>query len=95
MLQRLVVTNPKNDKVDPHGVNPTLSIFFQTPFNTSEERDLSVPEVPLDYVALSKNIINNVQELIATISTNIEMQDVNLVGGKGLVKKKNNYFGCD
>ena len=22
MLQRLAVTNPKNDKMDPHGVNP-------------------------------------------------------------------------
>ena len=32
MLQRLAVTNPKNDKMDPHGVNPTLSIFFPTPF---------------------------------------------------------------
>ena len=35
MLQRLVVTNPKNDKVNPHGVNPTLSIFFQTPIPSS------------------------------------------------------------
>ena len=32
MLQRLAVTNPKNDKMDPHGVNPTLSIFLPTPF---------------------------------------------------------------
>ena len=24
MLQRLAVTNPKNDRMDPHGVNPTL-----------------------------------------------------------------------
>ena len=27
MLQRLAVTNPKNDEMDPYGVNPTLSIF--------------------------------------------------------------------
>ena len=32
MLQRLGVTNPKNDKMDPHGVNPTLSIFLPTAF---------------------------------------------------------------
>ena len=32
MLQRLAVTNPKNDKMDQHGVNPKLSIFLPTPF---------------------------------------------------------------
>ena len=32
MLQRLAVTNPKNDKMDTHGVNPTMSIFLPTPF---------------------------------------------------------------
>ena len=34
MVQRLAVTKPKNDKMDPHGVNPTLSIFLPTPFNS-------------------------------------------------------------
>ena len=52
MLQRLAVTNPKNDKMDPHGVNPTLSIFFPTPFpvamqglgdTASGEKDLRLP----------------------------------------------------
>ena len=31
MLQRLAVTYPKNDKMDPHCVNPTLSIFLPSP----------------------------------------------------------------
>jgi hypothetical protein len=52
MLQRLAVTNPKNDKMDPHGVNPTLSIFSPTPFpvamqglgaTTPWEKDLRIP----------------------------------------------------
>ena len=52
MLQRLAVTNPKNDKMDPHGVNPTLSIFLQTPFPVAMqglgatapwEKDLRIP----------------------------------------------------
>ena len=30
MLQRLALTNPKNDRMDPHGVNLTLSIFLLT-----------------------------------------------------------------
>ena len=37
MLQGLDVTNPKNDKMDPHGVNLTLSIFLQTPFPLAME----------------------------------------------------------
>ena len=28
MLQGLAVTNPKNDNMNQHGVNPTLSIFL-------------------------------------------------------------------
>ena len=52
MLQRLAVTNPKNDKMDPHGVNPTLSIFLPTPFPVAMqglgatapwEKDLRIP----------------------------------------------------
>ena len=52
MLQRLAVTNPKNDKMDPHGVNPTLSIFLPTPFPVAMqglgatapwEKDLCIP----------------------------------------------------
>ena len=53
MLQRLAVTNPKNDKVDPHGVNPTLSIFLPAPFpvamqgimggTAQREKDLCIP----------------------------------------------------
>ena len=52
MLQRLAVTNPKNDKMDPHGVNPTLSIFLPTPFPVDMqgmgatapwEKDLRIP----------------------------------------------------
>ena len=52
MLQRLAVTNPKNDKMDPHGVNPTLSIFSPTPFPVAMqglgatapwEKDLRIP----------------------------------------------------
>ena len=51
MLQRLAVTNPKNDKMDPHGVNPTSSIFLLTPFPVAMqglgttapwEKDLSI-----------------------------------------------------
>ena len=29
MLQRLAVTNPKNDKMDPRGVNPTFSFLIK------------------------------------------------------------------
>ena len=52
MLQKLAVTNPKNDKMDPHGVNPTLSIFLPTPFPVAMqglgatapwEKDLRIP----------------------------------------------------
>ena len=52
MLQRLAVTNPKNDKMDPHGVNPTLSIFLPAPFPVAMqglgatapwEKDLRIP----------------------------------------------------
>ena len=32
MLQRLAVTNPKNDRMNPDGANPTLSIFLPTFF---------------------------------------------------------------
>ena len=32
MLQSLSLTNPKNHRMDPHGVNPTLSIFLRTLF---------------------------------------------------------------
>lgn len=51
MLQRLAVTNP-NDKMDPHGVNPTFSIFLPTPFLVATqglgataplEKDLRIP----------------------------------------------------
>ena len=31
MLQCLAVTFPKNDRMDPHGVYPILSIFLPTP----------------------------------------------------------------
>ena len=31
MLQRLAVTFPKNVRMNPHGVNQTLSIFLLTP----------------------------------------------------------------
>ena len=31
MLPRLAVTFPKNDRIDSHSVNPTLSIFLLTP----------------------------------------------------------------
>ena len=52
MLQRLAVTNPKNDKMDPHGVYPTLAIFLQTLFPVAmqglgatapREKDLCIP----------------------------------------------------
>ena len=29
MLQRLAVTNPKNDKMDPHDVNPTYRLYIR------------------------------------------------------------------
>ena len=32
MFQRLAVTDHKNNKMDPHGVTPTLSVFLPTPF---------------------------------------------------------------
>ena len=29
MMQRLAVTNPKNDKMDPHDVNPTYRLYIR------------------------------------------------------------------
>ena len=31
MVQRLALTYPKNDRMNPHGINQTLSIFLTTP----------------------------------------------------------------
>ena len=38
MLQRLAVTNPKNDKMDPLDVNPTLAIFLLTRFPVNKAK---------------------------------------------------------
>jgi len=62
MLQRLAVTNPKNDKMDPHGVNPTLSIFLQTPFPVAmqglalqfHEKDLHIPYLEIIVLPIGK-----------------------------------------
>ena len=61
MLQRLAVTNPKNDKMDPHGVSPTLSIFLPIPFPVAmqglgatapQEKDLRMPY--LEFLVFTK-----------------------------------------
>ena len=76
MLQRLAVTNPKNDKMDPHGVNPTLSIFLPTPFPVAMqglgatapwEKDLRIPCLEIIVftnwktgIGLSKRVLSKV-----------------------------------
>ena len=61
MLQRLAVTNPKNGRMDPHGVNPTLSIFLTTPFPVAmqgldatapREKNLLIPN--LEFIVFTK-----------------------------------------
>jgi hypothetical protein len=53
MLQRLAVTNPKNDKMDPHGVNPTLSIFLPT--QTQIDNTLFESPIPVFHLVKTMN----------------------------------------
>ena len=42
MFQRLAVTNPKNDKLDRHGLNPTLQILPTTANTVGQDKILKL-----------------------------------------------------
>ena len=75
-----VLTNRRPCKREEHSCSSQSNKLSINCDNNSEERELSVPKVKIDDVALPNKIINNAQKLIDAIKDNLENQHVNLAG---------------